>query len=139
MKYRPVSFENNKGNDQFVILNDDNSTFRTNLEDNEIIIKQLSTTHCPAEQICIGYKEKYKVSVVCKHFVNFFQITEKLFSYESFFCDKAKKYCEVKTLIPLNCPGGKNNCLKCRKLFNVIAIPYPEKSNCHVICDEKML
>lgn len=139
MKYQPFLFENNKDSDQYIILNDDNSNFNVNLKDNEVIIRQLSAAHCPADRICIGYKEKYKASVLCKHFINLFQISEKVFSPDSLFCDRTKRYCEVKTLMPVKCPAGKNNCLKCKKLVNIIAIPYPEKSNCHVVCDEMML
>ena len=134
MKYQPVIIKKDKEGDQFIIINDSSSVFENNLSENENIIDQLYSEHCPINRNCIDYIEKDQVSRFCGHFKNLFQLTENEFSYEGLFCNKSKKYYNTSVLKPLNCPIPKDSCLGCDRLINIKAIPYPEKSHCHVVC-----
>ncbi len=117
MKYKPIVFEKDKDGDQY------------------IIIDHLSAEHCPIDRVCIDYIEKDNVSILCEHFTSLFQLDDNQFSHEGLYCNKKKKYCEVTALKPVKCQISRDSCLECEKLLNVIIDPYPEKSNCHVVCD----
>ena len=139
MKYKATIFKNDEGGDEYIIINEDGSVFKNNLNDNEIIIYQISSVFCPTNRNCIEYNETDKTSRLCKHFTNFFQLTKDLFFYKGLFCNKSKSYHSVSVIKPLNCPVFKNSCLECKYLYNINGIPYPEKSNCHIICMNKLL
>jgi len=134
MKYKPVIIKKDKDGDQFIIRNDDGSVFENNLRDIEVIIDQLLSEYCPINRNCIDYIEKDKASRICGHFKNLFQLDENVFSDESIFCEKSKKYHTLSVLKPLNCTVSKDSCLGCEKILDIKAIPYPEKSHSHVVC-----
>ena len=133
MKYKPIIFERNKDGDQYIIVNDDRLEFEANLGDNENIIGQLSSRQCPIGQTCVDYIEENHISRFCQHFICFLQIAPYQFSFERFFCNKGRTYREVSVIKPASCNEGRN-CIACGKLLNIRAIPFPEKSNCHVVC-----
>ncbi|MEW6673383.1 MAG: hypothetical protein AB1427_16900 [Thermodesulfobacteriota bacterium] len=135
MNYKHIIFKKDKEGDLYVITNDDGSAFRTNLNENEIVIGQLFSDSCPINRSCIDYIETKKVSRFCGHFINLMQLTAHAFSPEGLFCRKSKKYHPVSVLRPHNCPLSGDSCLGCDRLANIKAVPYPEKSNCHVVCN----
>ena len=131
MAYKPIIFERNKDGNQYAIINDDGPSFKTNLNDNEILIKELSHSSCPLKRNCIDYAivDIYgKISILCENFKEIFR------SEFSIFCSKSDKYIDVSTLKPFCCPNSRENCMGCNNLINIVAKPYPEKSNCHVVC-----
>jgi len=127
MKYKQIIYKKNKEGDLLIIVNDDSTPFKTNLGDNEIIIRQLSSENCPINRSCIDYIETDRFSRLCKHFINLMQLTRQTFSQEALFCSKNKKYHGVSVLKPIKCPSAKDSCLVCGDLANVKAVPYPEK------------
>ncbi len=135
MPYKPIFFKRDKDGNQYAIINDDNSAFKPNLNDNEILLDKLTSKYCPIRRYCIDSVMVKGVNIYCEYFKGFFQIAPDHYSYESFFCNKDGKYKDVAKLEPVNCPNGKDNCLGCEKIIKIVAIPYPEKSNCHVVCD----
>lgn len=134
MRYKPIVFKKDASGNQYAITNDDNSVFKHNLSDNEVIVDKLVSNHCPIKRNCADYIKKGGTSLFCEHFNGFFQISFDLYGFESFFCNQEKKYREVSQLKPFNCPNDNENCIECEKLLNVSVISYPEKSNSHVIC-----
>ena len=134
MKYKQIIFKKDKQGDQYIIVNDDSSAFKSNLSDNEIIIRQLTSENCPIKRSCIEYIEADRFSRFCGHFINLMQLASNIFSPEGLFCSRSKKYHGVSVLKPLKCPNSKDSCLVCDDLANVKALPHPEKSNCHVVC-----
>ena len=135
MAYKPILHKEHKEGDQCVIEVDDNTYFKSNLDENEIIIENLYSKSCPINRNCIEYIEEDRLSLFCEHFGNLFQITPSQFSYESLFCEKDKMYHEVFEIKPLTCPIARYSCQGCKKLINIIAKPYPQKSHCHVVCE----
>jgi len=133
MKYKPIVFKKNKDADQYIIVNDDRPEFEANLDDNEYIIGRLSSRECPIGRTCIDYNEKDRKSRFCQHFICFLQTAPHQFSFERFFCNKDRTYRDVSVIKPVDCDKGRN-CIACEKLLNIRAIPFPEKSNCHVVC-----
>ena len=135
MKYKQILLKNDKDGKQYIITNDDSSAFKPNLSDSEIIIGQLFSENCPINRNCIDYSEKDRSSRFCGHFINLMQLTYNVFSPEGLFCSKSKMYHSVSVLKPFNCPLSRDSCIMCDELVNIKAIPYPEKSNCHVVCN----
>lgn len=134
MQYKAVKFSKDKKDNRYLIVNDGGPFFETNLRDNEIIIEQLFSKHCPLNQNCIDYIKENGFSRFCRHFVCFAQITPHQFSFDSFFCSIDRSYRLVSELKPLNCSIGRKRCVQSKHLKDVVITPYPHKSNCHVIC-----
>ena len=134
MPYKPILFKKDKDANQYIIINNDNSVFKPNLNDNEILLDQLRSKDCPIKLDCIDNVWDKRASKYCEHFKDFFQIAHNHYSYDSFFCNKDRMYKEVSKLKPVNCPNGKDSCIGCEKFVKIEAKPYPEKSNCHVVC-----
>jgi hypothetical protein len=134
VRYKAIVFKKDEHGNQYVITNDDDSVFKSNLYDNEVIIDKLVSKLCPIKQICVNYIKKDDLSLFCEHFRGFFQTALDQYDFESFFCNKGKKYREVSQLKPLNCSKENENCIGCEKLSSVEVISYPEKSNSHVVC-----
>jgi len=134
MPYKSILYKKDKDADQYVIVNDDNSEFKPNLNANEILIDQLTSKYCPLQRGCIDNVRDKGASIYCEHFHDFFQIAHDYYSYENFFCSKDRKYKVVSKLKPVDCASGKDSCIGCEKFKKIEAKPYPEKSNCHVVC-----
>ena len=134
MPYKAILFKRNKDTNQYAIINDDNSAFFPNLSHNEFAIDILSSEYCPLNLPCIDRTLEEGISIYCEYFVGFFEVRSDHFSYKSFYCNRDEKYREVSKLKPVDCPNGKVSCIGCKKLIKVVPKPYPEKSNCHVVC-----
>ena len=135
MTYKPVLYIERKNGKRYFIFNDDSASMGSNLAVNEFIIADLYSKRCPIGQHCIEYIEEDHLNHFCEHFGNLFQITPSQFSPESLFCKKDKMYHEVSGLKAFNCPLGQDDCRECKKLTNIIAKPFPDKSHCYVVCE----
>jgi len=135
MTFKPVLYKERKDGKRYFIFNDDSDALGFNLNVNEMIIADLHSALCPIGEHCIEYIEEDRLNHFCEHFGNFFQLTLSQFSPEGLFCKKDKMYHEVSGLRPFNCPSKRDDCRECKKLINIIARPFPDKSHCHVVCD----
>lgn len=134
MRYKQILLEKDQGVEKYVIVNADDKAFNPNLNSHEIAIDLIHSHHCPIKKSCIEYIVGSGVSIFCEHFKGFLQATVHKYSLSGFFCSHSNKYHELSRLKPVRCPMNKNNCLGCEKLLGVNTRPFPEKSNCHVLC-----
>lgn len=115
-----------------------------NLQENELMIGVFFTKECPDETTCINLikgENQIPVSCLCEHLKEYplkedgeQNINRMVCNYNS---DKNRDFYNITSLIPVDCPLFKSNCVGCNKLNSVEVNPTPDKSHCYVICDHK--
>ena len=73
MPYKPILFKKDKDANLYIIVNDDNSAFKPNLNDNEILLDNLTSKDCPIIRGCIDNVRDKGASICCEISMTFYR------------------------------------------------------------------